>query len=199
MVNEFSNSVTPFLTATNTALAPISTGPGLPVDDALTPDGKTLYVTNTNDGKGGSTNAVTAISTATNTVVGSPIPVGGLAFEIAITPAQAPIAAFAAQAATLGRATSFDASASSDARGTIATYRWEFRRRNRRNDHVASTSHTYGAPGTYSARLTVSDSEGGGSTTFVFTGQTASCSGSGRASVVEPVTVASAAAASSPG
>ncbi len=190
VVNEFSNSVTPFLTATNTALAPISTGPGLPVDDAITPDGRTLYVTNTNDGKGGSEDAVTAISTTTNTIVGSPIAVGGLAFEVAIAPAQAPIAAFVAQAATLGGATSFDASASSDARGSIATYRWEFGDGTGETTASATTSHTYGAPGTYAARLTVSDSEGC-STTFVFTGQTALCNGSGRASIVEPVTVAS--------
>ncbi len=196
VVNEFSTSVTPFLTATNAALAPISTGPGLPVDDAITPDGKTLYVTNTDDGEGGAENAVTAISTATNTVVGSPIAVGGLAFEIAITPAQAPIAAFVAQAAaTLGTATSFDASASSDARGAIGTYRWEFGDGTGETTTSATTSHTYSAPGTYSVRLTVSDS-GGCSTTFVFTGQTALCNGSSRASVVEPVTVASAASGS---
>lgn len=196
VVNEFSNGVTPFLTATDTALAPISVS-GLPVDDAITPDGETLYVTNTDDGKGGHTDAVSAFSTATNALEGPPIAVGGLAFEVAITPAQAPTAAFKAQAASAGQLTRFDGSASSDARGSIATYRWEFGDGTTETTASALTSHTYAAPGTYSARLTLSDGEGC-STTFVFTGQTASCNGSSRASAVEPVTVAAPALAAAP-
>lgn len=188
VVNEFSNGVTPFLTATDTALAPISVS-GLPVDDAITPDGKTLYVTNTDDGKGGHTDAVSAFSTATDAPEGSPIAVGGLAFEVAITPAQAPTAAFSAQAGAAGQLTRFDGSASSDAHGSIASYRWEFGDGATETTASALTSHTYAAPGTYSARLTLSDGEGC-STTLIFTGQTASCNGSSRASVVEPVTVA---------
>ncbi len=190
VVNEFSNGVTPFLTATDTALAPISVS-GLPVDDAITPDGKTLYVTNTDDAEGGPERGVTAFSTATGAPEGPPIAVGGLTFEVAITPAQAPSAAFSAQAATAGQPTRFDASASSDAHGSIATYRWEFGDGGSETTTSPATSHTYGAAGTYAARLTVIDGEGC-STTFVFTGQTASCNGSSGASVVEPVTVAAA-------
>jgi PKD repeat protein len=187
VVNEFSGSVTPFLTATDTALPPIPVTT-LAVADAITPDGKTLYVTNTGTSPG-MTNAVTAISTATNEPEGAPIPIGELTFEIAITPAQAPTAAFAAQAGGAGQPTRFDASASSATHGSIATYRWEFGDGTIETTASATTSHTYAAPGTYTARLTVTDDEGC-STAFVFTGQTASCNGSSRASAAGSVTVA---------
>ena len=47
-------------------------------------------------------------------------------FWIAISPDQTPTAAFTAGSATLGQATSFDASASSDRDGTVARYQWSF-------------------------------------------------------------------------
>jgi YVTN family beta-propeller protein len=187
VVNEFSGTVTPFLTASNTALSPIPLTT-FAVADAVTPDGKTLYVTNAGTGPG-LTDAVTAISTATNAPEGPPIAIGELTFEVAITPAQAPTAAFAAQAGGAGQPTHFDASASSASHGSIATYRWEFGDGTIESTASATTSHTYAAPGTYPARLTVTDGEGC-STAFVFTGQTASCTGSSRASAAEPVTVA---------
>jgi len=62
-----SATVTPILTATNTALPPIKIGP-YPGPIAVTPDGKTLYVVN---GPG----TVTRIHTATNTAL-QPIKVG---------------------------------------------------------------------------------------------------------------------------
>ncbi|HEY1449303.1 MAG TPA: PKD domain-containing protein [Solirubrobacteraceae bacterium] len=187
VVNEFANAVTPFLTATDSLLPPISVS-GLPVDDALTPDGKTLYVTNTDDGSGGSTDAVTAFSTATGTEAAPPIAVGGLAFEVAITPAQAPTAAFSVQAGAPGASTTFNASASVDPHGSIAAYRWDFGDGSSETSSSPTAVHNYAAPGTYSARLTLTDAEGC-STALVFTGQTASCNGSAQASAVEPVTV----------
>jgi YVTN family beta-propeller protein len=187
VVNEFSGRVTPFLTASNTVLSPIPVTT-FAVADAVTPDGKTLYVTNTGTSPG-LTNAVTAISTATNQPEGPPIAIGELTFEVAITPAQAPKAAFVAQAGGAGQPTRFDASASSASHGSIATYRWEFGDGTIESTASATTSHTYAAPGTYAARLTVTDGEGC-STAFVFTGQTASCNGSSRASAAQSVTVA---------
>ena len=53
----------------DTPVAPITVG-AHPLGVAITPDGATAYVTNTND------NTVTPISVATNTP-GAPIPVGG--------------------------------------------------------------------------------------------------------------------------
>jgi YVTN family beta-propeller protein len=47
---------------------------------AVTPDGSRVYVANRNSG------TVSVIDTATNTVVGSPIPVGGLPMGVAVIP-----------------------------------------------------------------------------------------------------------------
>ena len=75
-------SVTPIDTATNTAGTAIGVGSN-PSEVAITPDGKTAYVTN------GSANNVTPINVATNTK-GTPIPVGGGPVAIAITPTGPP-------------------------------------------------------------------------------------------------------------
>ena len=71
-------TVTPIRTATNTALAPITVGHD-PRAFAITPDGKTIYVTNYQSG------TVTPIQTATNQML-RPIKVGYLPGTIAITP-----------------------------------------------------------------------------------------------------------------
>ncbi len=68
-------------TATNTVVATV------PVGDsgvAITPNGKHVYVVTVFSN--GLTNSVSVIDTATNMVVGTPIPVGDDPFEIAVTP-----------------------------------------------------------------------------------------------------------------
>ena len=70
--------MTPIDTATNTAGTAITVG-SAPRGVAITPDGKTAYVTN--DGSG----SVTPIDTATNTA-GTAIAVGRSPFGVAITP-----------------------------------------------------------------------------------------------------------------
>ena len=70
--------VTPIRTATNTALPPIETGSD-PNAIAITPDGRTAYVTNPGSG------TVTPIRTATNTAL-RPIKTGLGPDAIAITP-----------------------------------------------------------------------------------------------------------------
>ncbi len=68
----------------------------------------------------------------------------------------APVAAFTAAAA--GLTATFDASGSSDADGTIASYAWDF------GDGTTGTGakpgHTYATAGTYTVRLTVTDDDG---------------------------------------
>jgi YVTN family beta-propeller protein len=71
------SSLTPIATATNTPGAPIPVGAD-PVAIAITPDGRTAYVT-------GGSDTVTPIATAINTP-GAPIPVGADPDAIAITP-----------------------------------------------------------------------------------------------------------------
>jgi DNA-binding beta-propeller fold protein YncE len=75
--NNASGTVTPIRIATNTALPPIRTG-GNPFAIAITPDGKTAYVSLAAD-------TVTPIRTATNTAFPS-VKVGHSAGAIAITP-----------------------------------------------------------------------------------------------------------------
>jgi YVTN family beta-propeller protein len=183
VTNDGATSVTPIDVATNTPQAPVSVG-SHPFAVAITPDGRTAYVTNENGA------SVTPINIATNQP-GTPINVGENPEGIAITPDQAPLAAFSATAATLGQQTSFDASASVDADGSVAAYTWSFGDGSTLVTTAPTTSHTYTAAATYTATLTLTDNEGC-STAFVFTGQTALCSGSPAASTTRQVTVAAA-------
>ena len=183
VTNLGSNNVTPIDTATNNAATPIAVG-AEPFAVAITPDGKTAYVANRGP------NDVTPIDTATNAAA-TPIAVGAVPIGVAITPNQAPIAAFAAGAVALGQATSFDASASSDPDGSIASYGWSFGDGSSATATAPLTSHTYASAGTFTATLTVTDNEGC-STTFVFTGQTASCNGSATATATRTFTVTAA-------
>jgi len=80
-------------TATNTVTATIQLSsnpfccPAYPFSVAITPDGSKAYVAIEYDGFSGPVaGAVSVIDTATNTVVGSPIPVGKDPYGIAITP-----------------------------------------------------------------------------------------------------------------
>ena len=70
--------MTPISTATNRAGKPIKL-PGAPWAIAITPDGKTAYVSTYRSG------TVTPISTATNTA-GRPIRVGKGSYTLGITP-----------------------------------------------------------------------------------------------------------------
>ena len=116
--------MTPINLATNTAGAPI-TGGGVerPIRGiAVTPDGRIAYVTNGESGA----NSVTPINLATDTA-GAPIAEGNHPVDVAITPDQAPTAAFSATAGTPGNPTTFNASASSSPVGLDRFLRLELR------------------------------------------------------------------------
>ena len=83
----------------------------------------------------------------------------------------------------------FNASASSDPDGTIASYAWAFGDGQTMANGGPSPTHIYSAPGTYQATLTLTDNEGC-STAFLFTGQTAYCNGASTASQTQTVKVA---------
>jgi YVTN family beta-propeller protein len=163
--------------ATNSVRATISVGTAdnSPQAIAVTPDDKTAYVVaSANPGEPN----VFPIDVATDTV-GSGITVGTSPVAIAITPDQAPLAHVSVTPAPVGQPTSFDASASTVPFGTITSYFWQF------GDCVwlctattttPTTTHTYGALGTYTAKVTETDSAGT-SRTQVFTGQTMSRNG----------------------
>jgi hypothetical protein len=73
---------------------------------------------------------------------------------------QPPTAVATAQptSAAIGQAISFDATASSDPDGTIASYRWDFG--DGAQATTATASHAYSAAGSFAARLTVTDNAG---------------------------------------
>jgi YVTN family beta-propeller protein len=188
VANDESDSVSVIDTATDQVVGTaIKVGSG-PTGIAITPDGRTAYVAQS--GAGGAS----PIDLATNSV-GALIPTGENAFGIAIVPGQTPTASFSVGPATAGAPTSFDASASTDPEGRIASYSWSF------GDGQGAgggpiVSHAYAAPGTYTVTATVDDGEG--CPGFVFTGRTASCNGPSTASVSHTVTVAAPVIASRP-
>ena len=184
VADDGSGSVTPIDTATNTAGTPIPVG--FPVGVAITPDGKTAYVVG-----GTQPDSVTPIDTATNTA-GTPITVGHAPIGVAVTPDQGPAAAFSATGARAGQASSFDASASSDPDGTVASYHWDFGDGASQTTTSAATTHTYATPNAYTVTLTVTD-DAGCSTAFVFTGQTASCNAGPQAQTTRQLTIGPAA------
>ncbi len=71
-----------------------------------------------------------------------------------------------------------------------AGYAWDFGDGQTATTTTATTQHVYAQPGTYTATVTVTDSEGC-STTVIFTGQTADCNGSAAATASTQVVVPS--------
>ncbi|HEX5245566.1 MAG TPA: fibronectin type III domain-containing protein [Gaiellaceae bacterium] len=180
VANEGSNTVTPITTATNTAGTAIAVG-GNPIAIAIAPDGKTAYVTNEGS------NTVTPIDTATNTA-GTAISVGTAPVAVAIAPDQAPVAALAVTAAPAFQTTVLDASASSVAFGSIASYAWDFGDGHTATTTSPTTGHAYQNVGVYAATVTETDSAGT-SKTQVFTGQTVSRNGSAHASIAATIVI----------
>ena len=133
------------------------------------------------------TDTVTPIDTATGTA-GTATTAATNPFGIAITPDQAPVAAFTATPAPAGSATSFDASASTSPGAPIATYAWVFGDGSKTTAEGPDASHTYASAGTYQVTVTVTDADGT-ATTKVFTGQTVSRNGNPTAKITHPVTI----------
>jgi hypothetical protein len=104
------------------------------------------------------------------------------------SPDQSPIAAFDAD--RVGTTVHFDASASSAVNGTIARYDWTFGDGSVLADGGPAPSHTYAAPGDYTATLTLTDNVGC-STAATYTGVMSICAGSPDAAASRSVHLAS--------
>jgi YVTN family beta-propeller protein len=183
VANQAANSVSVIDTATDTVVAAPITVAKDPVGIAVTPDGSRVLVSSEEDAPN---NVITPISTTTNTAGPSFQSGGDAPAEIAVVPNQAPKAAFSASH-TSKKPTSetFNGLGSSDSDGTIARFDWNFGDGQSVANGGPSPTHGY-KPGSYTTTLTVTDNEGC-STRFVFTGQTASCNGSGVATVSHTV------------
>jgi hypothetical protein len=112
---------------------------------------------------------------------------------IAVTADQRPVASFVATPAGPGQPTSFDASASTIAYGTIAKYHWDFGDGSSQDTAGPTTTHPYAAGGIYTVSLTETDWAGTSASTSspstVFTGQTMTRRGGAEAQTTRRVTI----------
>lgn len=183
--NWLDDTVTAIDIPSGTAVATI---PGL-VDAeyiALTPDGKKAFVSEYEEGN------VFAFDPVGLTGLGGPFASGGDGTgQIAAVPNQPPVAGFSAASARVrpGVPVTFDASASHDPDGSIASFAWAFGDGGAATLATPQTTHAFAKPGKYTTTLTLTDNEGC-STSFVFTGQTAYCNGSAVATWALTVKVA---------
>lgn len=164
-------SLLPIDTATGTPRTPIALDTSAAEGIAITPDGGKAFVTDQLSG------TVTPVDLASSTA-GTPISLGSSGTNpvaIAITPDQAPVAHLNVTLAPNGSPSTFDASASEVAYGTISSYDWNFGDGATGVTTTPVTTHIY-AGGSYAASVTETSSAGT-STAQVFTGQTASQNG----------------------
>ena len=174
VANSGSASVTPITVATKATGAAVSVGT-TPDGIAISPDGSAAYVSN------GGSGTVSQIRLSDDSVRLT-IAVGTDPLGVAFVPDQAPAASLTVTPGAAGQATSFDASASSAAYGTIASYAWSFGDGVTTTTSTPTVTHLYAAGCTYPVTLTETDSAGT-STTQVFTGQSASRNGGSAAQV----------------
>jgi PKD repeat protein len=103
-----------------------------------------------------------------------------------------PAAAFVDTPALAGQSSSFDATGSVDPGGSVTGYHWTFGDGGQATSRSPTITHVYSRAGTYSVTLTT-DNAGGCATKFIFTGQTASCTGSPTAQITRPIIIVAAA------
>jgi hypothetical protein len=145
---------------------------------AITPDAKAIYASNffTSDVAQFSVNADGTLAGIEPT----PLPSGGTAPTwqgLAVRPNQGPTASLARVRNASLTSVAFDASGSTDPDGEVVRYDWDFGDGETSPDAGPTPLHVYPAPGRYRVKVTVTDNEGC-SDVFVFTGQTATCTGS---------------------
>jgi len=148
----------------------------------VTPDGNTLYVINE------AADDVIPIDVATNTIGPAFAQIPGEIQDVIMSPDQAPVASFFVVAQTTGFPTIFNASDSISPIGTIATYAWDFGDGTTVTTTTPIVNHTYNAPGSYNAVLTVTNSAGT-STTKVFLSQNMSNNGGPNAVVSQLISI----------
>lgn len=153
-------------------------GPGL----GMTPDGRRLYVSDffTNLV---STLDIEPVSGSLSEVSRADSGGNAPAFNaVEVPPNQGPTARFTV---SYGR---FNATPSTDPDGRIARYDWDFGDGTVLRDGGPRPEHRYQRPGSYQVSLVVTDDEGC-STTFVYTGRSALCTGSAAARATRTVVV----------
>jgi hypothetical protein len=176
------------------ALAPKATptvmGGTSPYAIGVSPDGKSVYVTNSGtNGAGGISQYDVGVGGALTPKTPATVAGGDGPYGLVVLPDQGPVAAFMASVAPAGSASSFDGSTSSDSDGTVVRYDWSFGDGASALDAGPTPTHTYRAPGPYTVTLKVTDNAGC-SNVFVFTGQTAYCNAGPMAIIAHQIAVA---------
>jgi 6-phosphogluconolactonase (cycloisomerase 2 family) len=162
------------------------TGP-LPTLLGLAPDGRSLYTTD------GGNHVLQFDVGANGTLSAKPQPTvnGGPALiGLAVRANQGPTAAFSASPGVAGSASSFDGSGSSDPETQVGRYDWDFGDGSTASNGGAKPSHVYTQPGTYTAKLTVTDDQGC-SASQVFNGLATLCNGTTAATTTRTIAVGS--------
>ncbi|ACY96601.1 PKD domain-containing protein [Thermomonospora curvata] len=118
---------------------------------------KLYFVNNSSSGRLYRMNFVNGVPSGTPQLVDSNDWRGRAVFLYSGVPNELPEASFTSQCDQLE--CSFDASASEDPDGTIASYSWDFG--DGKTGTGKTVEHTYDEPGTYTVKLTVTDNRGG--------------------------------------
>ncbi|HET9721268.1 MAG TPA: PKD domain-containing protein [Solirubrobacteraceae bacterium] len=175
------NSIYQYSIGSGGALSPLSppavnSGGTCPELQWMTANGAYLYAPDFNSTSNSSVGDVSMFSVGSGGALSlkGTVPAGAGASDVVIAPDQGPRASFSTSAARVGKATTFNASGSSDSDGTVASYRWNFGDGHSLTTTSAQISHTYTKPGRHTVTLTVTD-DSGCSAQLVFTGQTAYC------------------------
>jgi 6-phosphogluconolactonase (cycloisomerase 2 family) len=156
---------------------------GTPDDLAITPDGRSLYVA------AGDLELFDLDATGLATPKAPPTVALANATGVVVSPNQAPVARFDVTVAPAGSAVVFDAGGASDPDGSITRYDWDFGDGSTLANGGPQVAHVYAQPGTYEARLVVTDNEGA-STLTIFTGNSVLGNGSPAAATTRVVQVA---------
>lgn len=182
------NTLTPINLKVHPARAGASVSVGglsQPDGIAISPNGATAYAAN-------ASSTVTPINLRVKPArPESPIGVRTPTFGIAIAPDQAPVAHLTVTPARAGRPTLFNASASTSVDGGITRYAWSFGDGSSAVTKSPTTTHVYGAGGTYQPGVTET-SRLGTSTATSYTGQTTSNHGSARAATTTALKISGA-------
>ena len=183
-------TVTVISTATNAVEKTIALPGVAPSRIAITPNGDRAVITDRDNG------TVRRIALPGGEAVGDPVPQPG-ATDVVLAPAQPPTAAFAVSGTpAIGQVLTFDASASTGASGGLI---WSFG--DGGSGFGTTVQHAYGAGGTYTATVTVSNCAAKavfGPSGSVWAGVGASCVGPGTAVASRTVAVPAAPAAPKP-
>lgn len=167
--------VSPIHLPTNILLTPFNQGIIILTPDiAATPDSAFVYISGT-EGSGLPTGqlGVIDVSAGTETIISEASSTGG----IGISPDQAPVSRFTITSTPeIGQSTSFDASASVTATGTIVQYIWDFGDGTTLTTTSPTVTHIYEKSGPLSVSLRVVNSAGT-STTQTYTGRMVSNNG----------------------